>query len=97
MKKRLSSSIGDRINLFDNLDDCSVIMFNSMFYECPLTDQDPDVTVIIGQTLSGNRRELLVGDKVVEHKMYSDILYGMDRDKFNNQDNEVDNILGYEV
>jgi hypothetical protein len=73
-------------------------MFNALFYECPLEGYDPDVIVTIGQVLSGNRRELLVGDKVVEHKMFSDSLYGMDREEFHNQmETEVDDIYGYPV
>lgn len=98
MKKRLSSSIGERINLFDDSDDQTVVMFNALFYECPLTNHDPDAIVTIGQLLSGDRRELLVGTTIVEHKMYSDILYGMDRDEFHNQtETEVDDIYGYPV
>ncbi len=97
VKKRLSSSIGERINLFDNYSDTSVEMFNALFYECALTGHNPDDLVTIGQMLSGNRRELLVGEVLVEHKMYSDTLYGMDRDAFNNQESEIEDIHGYPV
>jgi hypothetical protein len=95
--KRLSYNTGERINLFDNYEDTTVVMFNALFYECPLEGHDPDANVVIGQMLSGNRRELLVGDTIVEHKMFSDTLYNMDRDEFNNQDNEVETIMGYPV
>jgi len=95
--KRLSNSTGKRINLFDDYEDPSVAMFNALFYECPLEGHNPDDIVRIGQMLSGNRRELFVGTTVVEHKMYSDILYGKDRDEFNNQDNEIESITGHPV
>jgi len=97
VKKQLSSSIGERINLFDGYLDPSVEMFNVLFYECPLTGYNPDDLVTIGQMISGNRRELLVGEVLVEHKMFSNLLYGMDRDEFNNQESEIEDIMGYPV
>jgi hypothetical protein len=47
--------------------------------------------------VSGNRREILVGEVLVEHKMFSNLLYGMDRDEFNNQESEIEDIMGYPV
>ena len=97
MKTRLSSSVGERINLFDNADDTSVGAFNNLFPECPLTDTDLLANVMIGSPLSSNRRSLLVDGLVVEHKMFSDLIYGIDKDLYNEEEKELDEMFGYPV
>lgn len=98
MKTRLSSSIGERINKFDSLDNPTVTEFNNLFIECPLKDYSPKAMVSIGQLLSGDRRELQVGTETVQHKMFSDVLYGMDREEYYNEhEKELDEIMGHPV
>ena len=97
MKKTLSNTIGERINKFDDMEDNSVAMFNTLFPECPL-DFDSGMDVLIGQVLPNNRRAILVGgDNLIEHKMFSDKLYGIDKQEYNEEELELDEMHGHPV
>lgn len=80
MKRKLSGKVGERINKFDEYDNPTVMMFNIIFSECPLQGYDANAIVNIGRPLEGNRRAILVGEKEISHKMYSDLLYGKERE-----------------
>ena len=99
MIKSLNSDIGKRINAFDNYEVQTVQTFNQLFPECPIKDRDPDTVVVIGLPDTGNTRKILVGDNVIKHKMFSDVLYGMDRAEFllDERDKELDDIMGHPV
>lgn len=93
-KKSLSNTVGERINLFDNLQVCNVESFNNLFVECPLKGFENSDPVIIGELLEGNRRMILVGENNVQHKMYSDLLYGVER---NEEELDIEEINGVPV
>ena len=99
MIRSLNSDIGKRINVFDNYEIQNVYTFNTLFPECPIKDRDPEDNVVIGLPDAGNTRKILVGDNVIKHKMFSDILYGMDRADFllDETDKELDDIMGHPV
>lgn len=93
-------STGDRINHFDNLTAPTVLDFNTLFPECPLPDgYNSDLPVSILQYMGHDRRNILVGSEEICHKMYRDILYGIDRDKFYEPDKDepLDEMYGYPV
>lgn len=102
---RLGNTIGDRINLFDSLDSQTVETFNSIFIECPIKGCDPTALVIIGAPCQNNCREITVGgpdyeeDDTFEHKMYSDVLYTLDREEFyfDERDKELEEINGVQT
>ena len=97
---RQSATIGKRINEFDNLDIQTVETFNLMFPECPLKRFHKDDYVIIGEPAPNNSRVLYIGyhDYYEVHKMFSDVLYNVDRDVYNNeQESELDEMYGYPV
>lgn len=92
-------STGERINEFDNLENCTVLQFNNLFPECPL-DYPEDVEVEIGSYLGADRRELkLGGTETISHKMFRDVLYGVDRDQFYEPDKDepLDYIMGHPI
>ena len=93
--KTLSNTVGDRINFFDNVENSTVQVFNDLFPECPIK-ADPELVVLIGSPLPNNCRSILVGDTVITHKMYSDILYTLDRDEYylDERDLELESING---
>ena len=99
MFKSLNSDIGKRINVFDGYEVQNVETFNLLFPECPIKDQDITAEVIIGLPDAGNTRKIFIGDNVIKHKMFSDILYGMDRADFllDETDKELDEIMGHPV
>ncbi len=82
MNKTLANTIGSRINEFDELDVQTVGTFNNIFIECPIRNVDPKLQVIIMGVESNNCRALLVGDDVIKHKMYSDILYTLNKEDY---------------
>ena len=82
MNKTLGNTVGDRINEFDNLEIQTVGMFNTLFPECPIRKMDARPQVIILGPNSNNTRDIVVGDQVIKHKMYSDIMYLVDKEEF---------------
>jgi hypothetical protein len=99
MNKTLANTVGDRINEFDNLDVQTVGMFNVTFPECPIRNTDPMLQVIILGPNSNNTRDIVVGDNIIKHKMYSDILYTIDKEVFflDERDTELTEINGVPV
>lgn len=97
--RKNSNSVGDRINKFDNLEHQTVATFNGLFPECkiPTTTFDEDFEVMIGGLLPNNKRDLLIEGVRLEHKMFSDILYTLDRDDYNNEEKELDEMYGHPV
>ncbi len=91
-------SIGERINLFDNLETNTVETFNMMFPECPLF-LEADLPVTIGEYIGADRRSITVGTNVLIHKMFRDIYYGIDRDTFYEPDKDepLDEVMGHPV
>ena len=91
-------SIGERINLFDNLETTTVETFNIMFPECPLF-LEADLLVTIGEYTGADRRSITVGTATFNHKMFKDIYYGIDRDTFYEPDKDepLDEIMGHAV
>jgi hypothetical protein len=92
--------VGDRINKFDNLEEQTLAEFNKLFPECKLNTKlfDDDMEVRIGGPMANNRRAIMVGSLTLEHKMFSDILYTMDRDEYNNEmEKELDEVMGHPV
>lgn len=79
---RLANTVGDRINIFDNLETQTVKTFNELFSECPIRDRDDDVPVIILWQDSNNCRTIVVGDDVIKHKMFSDMLYTINKEDY---------------
>lgn len=99
MKKTLGNTVGDRINEFDDLDVQTVGTFNNLFPECPIRNRDPRDQVIILGVDSNNCRSISVGDDVVKHKMYSDILYTINKEDYflDERDKELTEINGVPV
>lgn len=95
---RLGNTVGDRINEFDNLEVRTVGMFNELFPECPL-NYDPKLKIVIAGPATNNQRVILVDGKMIYHKMYSDILYTLDRQLFHLDDRDMplDEINGVPV
>lgn len=75
---RLGNTVGDRINEFDNLETQTVTTFNELFPECPLKHTEESRVMILAPA-GNNCRMILVNDELLTHKMYSDILYTLDR------------------
>lgn len=96
---RLSNTIGERIKRFDDLEMTKVQSFNLMFPECPLKDFDDLDDVEILHPTVNNCRVLLVNGKEVVHKMYSDLLYNVDKSefRFRHDDEEPTDCLGFEM
>jgi hypothetical protein len=99
MNKSLANTIGNRINEFDNLEVQTVGMFNELFPECPIRDVDLRLQVIILGPTNNNCRDIVVGDNVIKHKMYSDILYTLDKQDYflDERDTELTEINGVPV
>lgn len=95
---RLGNTVGERINQFDNLEIQTVATFNSLFPECPLKFE-AELDVEIGTPEANNRRAIqLSNGNVIIHKMYSDILYNVDRDKVGDErEIELTEINGIET
>ena len=88
--KTLSNTVGDRINIFDNAEHQTVQVFNDLFVECPIRDKDLTLSVeILGPDVN-NCRTLKVGDETLTHKMYSDILYTLDRSEYHLDEREIE-------
>lgn len=98
MINRVNSDIGKRINIFDGLEIQTIETFNSLFTECPLKG-DPNSEVIIGLPEAGNTRKIFIDGVAIKHKMFSDVLYGMDRAEYflDETDKELDDIMGHPV
>lgn len=99
MKKTLANTVGYRINAFDDMDVQTVGTFNNLFPECPIRDRDARDQVFILGPESNNCRAILVGDNVIKHKMYSDMLYTLDKEEYylDERDTELDEINGVPV
>lgn len=98
MTKRLFYTVGVRIKEFDNLYVQTVGTFNNLFTECPLKEFDPKMSLEILDPATNNCRVLLVEGVSVTHKMYENLLYNVDKDEYNkNQEKELDEIHGYSV
>jgi hypothetical protein len=97
--KRMNSDIGKRINIFDNYEIQTVETFNKLFPECPIKNTEQDVEVGIGNPSTGNTRLIIMKGQIFKHKMFSNELYGIDRDKFLNDeiDKELDEIMGHPI
>jgi hypothetical protein len=93
---RLGNTVGSRINEFDSLDVQTVGMFNYLFPECPIKDADLKELVIICAPAANNCRMIIVGDKVLTHKMYSDLLYTINKEDYflDEQEKELTEING---
>lgn len=93
---RLGNTVGDRINTFDSLELQTVEVFNALFPECPIRHVDRALIVSIGLPEANNCRAITVGTETVTHKMYSDILYTLDREEYylDERDLELDEING---
>lgn len=98
MIKSMNADIGKRINMFDGYEVQTVETFNSLFLECPLKGEPSD-EVIIGVPEAGNTRRIFINGNPIKHKMFSDILYGMDRAEYllDETDKELDDIMGHPV
>jgi hypothetical protein len=99
MNKTLGNTVGNRINDFDELDTQTVTSFNELFPECPIKDKDAGERVVILSPDSNNCRSILVGDTILKHKMYSDVLYTLDKEEYylDERDTELDEINGTPV
>jgi hypothetical protein len=97
--KTLSNTIGSRINEFDNLEFKTVETFNTLFHECPIKQFTEDAEVEILSPTSNNCRFLLVGGTELVHKMYSDLLYNVDKSeyRFRHDDEDPTDCLGFEM
>lgn len=94
MNKSLANTVGTRINFFDTLENPTVEVFNNLFPECPVRDKPLDLTVQILGVESNNCRSIRVGDETIVHKMYSDILYTLDREVRGMDDSSLESING---
>jgi hypothetical protein len=96
---RLANTVGTRINIFDSNKYQNVETFNRLFPECPIRKKDLDIEVSIGAVADNNCRMITVGSEVVKHKMYSDMLYTVDKDEYflDERDLELDEINGVPV
>lgn len=92
---RQSFTIGTRINQFDDLCVQTVGTFNELFPECPVKGFDNGAALDILYPASNNSRVLNINGLEVVHKMYSDLLYNVDRDEYNME--ECEDILGIPV
>lgn len=92
----LSNTVGTRINFFDNVENPTVELFNTIFPECPIRNKCPLAMVTIGIPESNNCRTITVGDETIKHKMYSDILYTLDKEEYylDERDLELESING---
>lgn len=96
MNSRLANTVGDRINQFDNLDTQTVESFNALFPECPVKGYDLNMPLVIGSPAPNNCREITVSTtygliaETILHKMYSDIMYTLDRDVYNWDERDVE-------
>lgn len=87
MNKSLANTVGERINKFDNLEwfDQTVEAFNKLFTECPIKREA--AWIEIGAPDSNNCRTIYLYESTdsyvtIKHKMYSDILYTLDRQEY---------------
>lgn len=87
---RLGNTVGTRINTFDDLDTQTVATFNELFPECPIRDTDTTHLVMILTPDSSNCRTLLVGDELIKHKMYSDLMYTLTKEDYYLDEREVE-------
>lgn len=96
---RLGNTVGDRINEFDNLEIQTVETFNNLFPECPIKNQCPLSSVEILSPTVNNCRLLKLNREIeIVHKMFSDVLYNVDRDVYNTEnDSELDEMYGIPV
>lgn len=103
---RLANTIGDRINKFDELEwfDQTIESFNELFPECPIKDNGNTAWIKIGQPESNNRRTIFLFEHqdsctVIEHKMFSDIMYTVDKGVYymDERDTELTEINGVPV
>jgi hypothetical protein len=94
---RLSNTVGERINEFETWETQIVGNFNALFPECPLKGFDVEDPVLIGSPAPNNSRELLVDGVLVVHKMYSDLLYGLDKGEYNMVEEEETEIMGHAI
>ncbi len=94
--KTLSSTVGTRINQFDNLSTTTVETFNNLFPECPISGFDSSAPVEILDPTTNNCRMLNIAGLEVKHKMFSDLLYNVDKCEYN-MDEESEDILGIPV
>lgn len=93
-------SVGERINIFDHDTECTVMDFNGLFPECPLpNDFELDQSVEIGEYIGADRRLIIMGNMTFPHKMFKDMLYGIDRDAFYEPDKDepLNDIMGHPV
>lgn len=90
MNKTLGNTVGDRINKFDNLDVQTVETFNELFPECPIRKTDKNLSVIVLGPAGNNCREIVVGGDLIKHKMFSDILYTLDREIYFLDDRDLE-------
>jgi hypothetical protein len=95
--KTLSNTVGERINEFDSWETQIVGNFNAQFPECPLKGYDVEDPVLIGSPAPNNSRELLVDGVLVVHKMYSDLLYGLDKGEYNMVEEQETEIMGHAI
>lgn len=97
---RLGNTVGTRINEFDTFVSQTVYTFNELFPECPIRlDVEGETEVTILGPEGNNCREILVGTEIIKHKMYSDILYTLDRADYylDERDVELSEINGVPV
>lgn len=96
---RLANTVGERINTFDTFLSQTVYTFNELFPECPIRNKEGELTVTILGVESNNCRAIYVGDEVIKHKMYSDMLYTLDKEEYflDERDVELDEINGVPV
>jgi hypothetical protein len=103
---RLANTVGDRINQFDDLEwfDQTIETFNSMFPECPIKDEGNIAWIEIGEVAPNNCRMIKLYEQedtytTIQHKMYSDMLYTLDREfyRWDERDLELDEINGVPV
>lgn len=92
-------STGTRINMFDDLEVQTVKSFNMMFPECMLLDYPDEERVSILDYSGFDKRTLFIAGMYIQHKMYRDVLYGMDRDAFYEpeKDEPLTEMYGYPV
>ncbi len=97
MKERLANTVGERINQFDDLEwfDRSVDTFNTMFPECPIKDDGTIAWIDIGEVAPNNCRMIHLYESMevvntIQHKMYSDMLYTLDREFFRWDERDVE-------
>lgn len=94
---RMSSTIGQRINKFDNLPTNTVQDFNNLFPECPVKDFDLAAELEILEPAPNNSRVLKINGLEVRHKMFANLLYNVDVDVYNMHEKEADEVMGYPV